>query len=547
VHEIAPGYVLVDGAQVGLGRLLERIEDGDVTEETWPYSPALRTAAALSVPFRFDAKQIRPYDRKRLDHRWLSSWHDPGTVDPVRWNPLTTLPARAAGAPRLCVALLVRGIAAAPLLSFVRYHHAIGFERVTLCFDRPDEPAEEGAVDALLDHAAGLGGASGAELQVHLCTPTWWAEEKRHSRFYQRRDHADNIYRDVVDLHENIRDVQARQSLAIERAIRDAHADGFDWLLHIDSDELLLLPQHRDARHFFASVAPEYQQVVFNNCEAVPERFDVGDWFREVSLFKVHQNLLHEDPTEVLDTSEQGQRRRERKERWRQRKIKNGADPDDFRDNRTFDTLMLGTRLIRRDSSFDFDFDLPEAESDPEKPSESEDEKKSSKSKWRSDVPSYFTAYGNGKAACRLQRGAPPPLPVGVHRCASDSNTMLRNLKCSGSAAPVVLHYANCGYEAWKQKYKILSAGHGTPDGSFSLTRKGINSMRAHLAHHDLLRRGTPEQLEAYFRTFIMCGEFGELAHWACHGLLVRTHAIRELLDSVSAAPNRMIGNHDRR
>ena len=30
--------------------------------------------------------------------------------------------------------------------------------------------------------------------------------------------------------------------ILLKRAIRDAHADGFDWLLHIDSDEVLYLP-----------------------------------------------------------------------------------------------------------------------------------------------------------------------------------------------------------------------------------------------------------------------------------------------------------------
>merc|ERR1712061_25857 len=115
----------------------------------------------------------------------------------------------------------------------------------------------------------------------------------------------------------------------------------------------------------------------------------------------------------------------------------------------------------------------------------------------------------------------------GVHRCTSDQNTNLRNYKCKGQGAAVVLHYANCGFGAWKRKYQILSKGHGTEDGSFSITRKGIKSMRAHLAHRELIGRGDDEQLEAYYRTFIMCSEFGELAHFACHGLVMRTNAIK--------------------
>merc|ERR1711974_99350 len=135
-------------------------------------------------------------------------------------------------------------------------------------------------------------------------------------------------------------------------------------------------------------------------------------------------------------------------------------------------------------------------------------------------------------AAVRLRKDAPPPLPVGVHRCTSDENKALNNYKAAGEGAPVVLHYANCGFGAWKRKYQILAKGHGTDDGGFSITRKGINSMRAHLAHRELIGRGDDLQPDTYYRTFIMCNEFGELAHFACHGMLMRTDAVRAVLDS---------------
>merc|ERR1712187_488708 len=96
------------------------------------------------------------------------------------------------------------------------------------------------------------------------------------------------------------------------------------------------------------------------------------------------------------------------------------------------------------------------------------------------------------------------------------------------------LHYANCGFGAWKRKYEILARGHGTEDGGFSTTRKGINSMRAHLAHRELVGRGDSEQLEAYYRTFIMGNEFGELAHFACHGMVARIRAVVAVLDGGS-------------
>ena len=33
-----------------------------------------------------------------------------------------------------------------------------------------------------------------------------------------------------------------------------------------------------------------------------------------------------------------------------------------------------------------------------------------------------------------------------------------------------------------------------------------------------------------YYRTYIMGNEFGELPHFACHGMLLRTHAVQHVL-----------------
>lgn len=359
------------------------------------------------------------------------------------------------------------------------------------------------------------------------------------SRFYLRKDQSDPVYAATVELHERVRDVQARQCLAMERAAREASADGFDWLLHVDADEALLLPRQRDARGFFAAVPEDFEQVVFNNLEAVPESLEVQDWFRDVSLFKVHHAFLREAQDEVpdVDDSGEGQQRRERRERWLKRKLAGGADPDSLRKNRTFDRLMVGVRMARREAALDFDFDLPPPDTDSEPGDEGEDGKESdSRGRLRNALPSFFTAYANGKAACRLRRGAPPPLPIGVHRCASDGNAPLRNYRCNGAGDPVVLHYANCGFSAWRRKYELLASGHGTEDGGFSVTRKGINSMRAHLAHRDLLRRGSPAQLEEYYRTYVMGNEFGELPHFACHGLVARTRAVAGVIRAEAGA-----------
>ena len=60
-----------------------------------------------------------------------------------------------------------------------------------------------------------------------------------------------------VNLFEQTSDVQARQTMVMNRALADAWSAGFDWMLQLDIDELLYLPrevEREDARAFFASV-----------------------------------------------------------------------------------------------------------------------------------------------------------------------------------------------------------------------------------------------------------------------------------------------------
>jgi len=138
------------------------------------------------------------------------------------------------------------------------------------------------------------------------------------------------------------------------------------------------------------------------------------------------------------------------------------------------------------------------------------------------------------KAAVRCQIGLPsdlPPLPAGVHSFGSDDGTVLWELLCRGPGAPVVLHYANCGYKAWCKKYRILCKGHGTPDGAFSETRPGISNIRPHLIARQLMLRGNVCDFENFYRTWIMSNEFDELPFLAQIGCVLRLEAPRCLLE----------------
>lgn len=44
-----------------------------------------------------------------------------------------------------------------------------------------------------------------------------------------------------------------------------------------------------------------------------------------------------------------------------------------------------------------------------------------------------------------------------------------------------------------------VGRSHSAQDGGFSVERKGIKSMRAHLAHRELLKRGNEQDLDLHF------------------------------------------------
>jgi len=158
--------------------------------------------------------------------------------------------------------------------SFVAYHLSIGFGRIYLFFDDPADPD----LPRFAAHPAVTAIAHDAQLRERWRGLPQFAE---HSPFV---DH----------------EVMARQVLNAELAMELAREDGFGWLLHIDSDELFFSPTQSAAEHFDAFEDRPTETVVYLNYEAVPEREDIGDFFREVDLFKVPPNLNPNPVTPAL-------------------------------------------------------------------------------------------------------------------------------------------------------------------------------------------------------------------------------------------------------
>lgn len=88
-----------------------------------------------------------------------------------------------------------------------------------------------------------------------------------------------------------------KQSLNMEMAIVMARNDGVEWILHLDTDELIHPAGTREysLRQLLLDVPKNVDMVVFPNYESSVERDDVQDPFSEVSMFKKNYDHLPKD------------------------------------------------------------------------------------------------------------------------------------------------------------------------------------------------------------------------------------------------------------
>ncbi|URD91056.1 hypothetical protein MUK42_27863 [Musa troglodytarum] len=85
-----------------------------------------------------------------------------------------------------------------------------------------------------------------------------------------------------------------KQSLNMEMAIVMAQNTGMDWIIHLDTDELLhpAGAQEYSLTSLLSDVPANVDMVVFPNYESTIERDDIKDPFSEVSMFKKNYDHL---------------------------------------------------------------------------------------------------------------------------------------------------------------------------------------------------------------------------------------------------------------
>ncbi|EMS49400.1 hypothetical protein TRIUR3_27967 [Triticum urartu] len=88
-----------------------------------------------------------------------------------------------------------------------------------------------------------------------------------------------------------------KQSLNMEMAIVMAREAGMDWIIHLDTDELIHPAGAREysLRRLLLDVPDNVDMVIFPNYESSVERDDIKDPFTEVSMFKKNYDHLPKD------------------------------------------------------------------------------------------------------------------------------------------------------------------------------------------------------------------------------------------------------------
>ncbi|OMO49983.1 hypothetical protein CCACVL1_30730 [Corchorus capsularis] len=88
-----------------------------------------------------------------------------------------------------------------------------------------------------------------------------------------------------------------KQSLNMEMAIVMARDAGMDWILHLDTDELIhpAGASEYSLRQLLLDVPSNVDMVIFPNYESSVERVDIKDPFSEVSMFKKNYDHLPKD------------------------------------------------------------------------------------------------------------------------------------------------------------------------------------------------------------------------------------------------------------
>lgn len=151
--------------------------------------------------------------------------------------------------------------------SFIKYHSHIGFSHFFIFFDNPNDKA--------IIKASKYSDVTIIPKNDELKEK--WKKSILYSKFEK-----------VLDTEH-----MARQMLNVSTALRIALEKKIDWLLHIDIDELFYSPNKKLEEHFNELEYNNINSIRYLNFEALPEKIQINDYFKEVKLFKKNKLFLN--------------------------------------------------------------------------------------------------------------------------------------------------------------------------------------------------------------------------------------------------------------
>jgi hypothetical protein len=96
-------------------------------------------------------------------------------------------------------------------------------------------------------------------------------------------------------------EVMARQIINTEIALNICLEKKIDWLTHIDIDELFHLTIKTSINELFKDIESlGFDNIFHYNYEALPQVFDIKDYFKEVNLFKKNPRLFTQKEINIL-------------------------------------------------------------------------------------------------------------------------------------------------------------------------------------------------------------------------------------------------------
>lgn len=164
--------------------------------------------------------------------------------------------------PKICTATTLRS-SYTDTVNFVYYYLNSGIDHMYLFFDDP----EDKAISALEKEAM---------VTCFKCDQAYWGQVEK----FVRRDRGIRGYEPGVDTL-NLND---RQITNANFALKLARERGYDWIVHVDSDELVYPLE--DLRQQLKKIDQGISEVRFNVREAIASKLEYKNVFEEVTIFK---------------------------------------------------------------------------------------------------------------------------------------------------------------------------------------------------------------------------------------------------------------------